>query len=111
LLGPGRGARTVPFTATLSYFYILTCANIPRPPRRPTGPGIQRHEAPRDAHLCQHTGTIQVHQIRTLADLAQPGPTAPTWKTLMANKRRKTLVVCDACHQQIHTTQATPTHT
>ena len=31
------------------------------------------------------------------------GPRQPEWTQLMANRRRKTLVVCDACHDHIHT--------
>jgi group II intron reverse transcriptase/maturase len=61
--------------------------------------------------ICQSTGTVQVHQIRKLADPAQTGPTPPAWKKLMASKRRKTLVVCDTCHEQIHATPTTPTLT
>jgi hypothetical protein len=56
-------------------------------------------------------GTVQVHQIRKLADLTPTGPAPPAWTKLMANKRRKTLVVCDNCHQQIHATPTTPTLT
>jgi hypothetical protein len=50
-----------------------------------------------------------VHQTRKLAELTQTGPTPPAWKKLMANKRRKALIVCDACHEQIHTTPKTLT--
>jgi group II intron reverse transcriptase/maturase len=62
--------------------------------------------------MCGHTGRITVHHIRKLADLDKPGaPERPTWMTLMAKRRRKTLVVCHACHTIIHTGQppATPT--
>jgi hypothetical protein len=55
--------------------------------------------------LCGNTDRIQVHQVRTLADLATPGP-GPAWAVVMAKRRRKTLVVCDTCHHAIHT--ATP---
>ena len=37
-----------------------------------------------------------------LADLTRPGRPQPAWAQLMARKRRKTLVVCAACHATIH---------
>jgi hypothetical protein len=53
--------------------------------------------------ICQHTGDVQVHHVRKLADLGEPGPLQPLWAKAMANRRRKTLVVCVSCHDQIHT--------
>ena len=41
-------------------------------------------------------------QVSTLVDLAPPGPTQPAWDHLMVKRRRKTLVVCTACHDVIH---------
>ncbi|MCA1681702.1 MAG: maturase [Actinobacteria bacterium] len=61
--------------------------------------------------LCQRADTVQVHQIRKLADLAAPGPHSPTWMKLMAGKRRKTLVVCPPCHDLIHDGQRTAVFT
>jgi group II intron reverse transcriptase/maturase len=43
-----------------------------------------------------------VHQVRKLADLARPGQSQPAWASLMARMRRKTLIVCAACHDAIH---------
>ncbi len=57
--------------------------------------------------LCQHTDTVQVHQVRKLTDLNHPGPTTPAWIQRMAGMRRKTLVVCQPCHDLIH--NGTPT--
>jgi hypothetical protein len=45
---------------------------------------------------------VQAHQVRKLADLGTPGPAQPQWANLMARMRRKTLIVCAACHQLIH---------
>jgi group II intron reverse transcriptase/maturase len=56
--------------------------------------------------LCQRTNPVQTHQIRKLADLT-PGPGQPAWVMLMATKRRKTLVVCQHCHDIIHRNQPT----
>jgi hypothetical protein len=52
--------------------------------------------------LCGHSGPVQVHQIRTLAHLDPPGPAQPEWATVMARRRRKTLIVCATCHDHIH---------
>jgi group II intron reverse transcriptase/maturase len=52
--------------------------------------------------ICGDTDKVQVHQIRKLADLEQPGPERPEWMSLMARRRRKTLVVCGDCHADIH---------
>jgi hypothetical protein len=63
--------------------------------------------------ICGHAGKVDVHQVRKLADLGKPGqPHRPPWVALMAKRRRKTLVVCPACHDTIHpgrTTVAAPT--
>jgi group II intron reverse transcriptase/maturase len=57
--------------------------------------------------LCEDNGNVQVHHVRKLADLDPPGPAQPTWAALMARQRRKTLVVCAACHEHIHAGQPT----
>jgi hypothetical protein len=61
--------------------------------------------------LCEQTGPMHVHHVRKLADLQPPGPAQPTWVKLMAQRRRKALVVCAACHDHIHTGQPTTTLT
>ena len=57
--------------------------------------------------LCQQPGHMQVHHVRKLADLNPNGPAQRRWATLMARRRRKTLVVCAHCHDHIHTGQPT----
>jgi len=53
--------------------------------------------------ICGSTEDVQVHHIRKLADLKVPGRREkPTWKKIMAARRRKTLVVCGQCHTAIH---------
>jgi len=54
--------------------------------------------------LCEHGTTVDVHQIAKLADLGRKGPDQPAWAALMVKMRRKTLVVCSACHDWIHAT-------
>jgi group II intron reverse transcriptase/maturase len=53
--------------------------------------------------LCGSEKNCEVHHIRKLADLNRPGQKAkPLWVKRMAMRRRKTLVVCQQCHEEIH---------
>ncbi len=53
--------------------------------------------------LCGSREQITVHHIRALKDLNQPGRREKTrWMTVMASRKRKTLVVCWSCHRNIH---------
>jgi hypothetical protein len=53
--------------------------------------------------LCGSQVSVQVHHIRHLADLQKKGRAErPRWVTVMAARRRKTLVVCAGCHGDIH---------
>jgi hypothetical protein len=67
---------------------------------------IHRLRASR-CELCGQHGTVAVHQVAKLARLGKPGPGQPAWAALMARKRRKTLVVCQPCHETIHATPVT----
>lgn len=58
--------------------------------------------------ICDATENLQVHHIRKLADLNKPGRRPqPGWMHLMATRRRKTLVVCRSCHEDIHAGRVT----
>ena len=59
----------------------------------------------RRCEWCEQHGTVEIHQVRRLADLARPGRPQPAWAHLMATMRRKTLVVCIPCHQAINAGQ------
>jgi group II intron reverse transcriptase/maturase len=61
--------------------------------------------------LCEKRGDVRVHHLRKLADLGKPGRPQPAWAQLMAKRRRKTLVVCPPCHEQIHARQPTASAT
>jgi group II intron reverse transcriptase/maturase len=64
---------------------------------------IQRLLAQRCEHCGSEDGPFEVHHVRRLADLDRPGRRErPRWIKRMASRRRKTLVVCARCHQDIH---------
>ncbi|HYB25298.1 MAG TPA: reverse transcriptase domain-containing protein [Solirubrobacteraceae bacterium] len=75
--------------------------------REPVQANVQRSELVRRllagrCEICSGMEKVQMHQIRKLADLDPPGPERPEWMSLMARRRRKTLVVCEPCHANIH---------
>jgi group II intron reverse transcriptase/maturase len=61
----------------------------------------------RRCELCEHGATVTVHQVAALKHLGRTGPGQPAWAALMAKMRRKTLIVCAACHEYIHTNPVT----
>jgi hypothetical protein len=62
--------------------------------------------------LCGSTQRLEVHHIRKLADLDKPGRNEkPAWVRIMAKRRRKTLIVCTACHDAIHAGRPAPVST
>lgn len=83
---------------------------VDRVPERTTHPRkelITRLLAGR-CEVCEDTGEMQVHHVSQLADLDREGPNQPVWVTIMVKRRRKTLVVCDKCHDLIHDRTPTP---
>jgi hypothetical protein len=58
--------------------------------------------------ICDARTNLEVHHIRKLADLNRPGRRdKPAWVHLMAKRRRKTLVICRQCHEDIHASRGT----
>jgi group II intron reverse transcriptase/maturase len=56
-----------------------------------------------ECELCGSRKQVEVHHIRALKDLNRNGKgNPPEWARRMAARRRKTLVVCRACHEGIH---------
>ena len=70
---------------------------------------LLRRMLTRRCELCKDAGKTVVHQVRKLASLGTPGPDQPAWAAVMATMRRKTLMVCAACHDVIHHTPVTNT--
>jgi group II intron reverse transcriptase/maturase len=61
------------------------------------------------AQVCEVCGTthmtdkIEVHHIRALKDLnVYDGREKPRWVRIMAARRRKTLILCQTCHRDLH---------
>jgi hypothetical protein len=56
-----------------------------------------------ECELCGSDQQIEVHHLRALQDLRQPGRAEkPAWVKAMAARHRKTLVVCHECHVGPH---------
>lgn len=57
------------------------------------------------AQLCELCGSqnkIEVHHIRKLADIKRKDATKAEWQKKIIARQRKTLVVCQECHGNIH---------
>ena len=61
---------------------------------------------PKSASNCgatRKTDSIEVHHIRALKDLNRhEGREKPLWVQIMAARKRKTLVLCQTCHMDLH---------
>jgi group II intron reverse transcriptase/maturase len=55
--------------------------------------------------LCEQRTKVEIHQVPKLADLTRTGQPPPAWAQIMAERRRKTLIVCAPCHDLIHARQ------
>jgi group II intron reverse transcriptase/maturase len=96
-----------PLIATFGGIPLRRQRNAILTDREPVQANVPRSELVRRllagrCEICGGAEMVQVHQIRNLADLEKPGPQRPEWMSLMARRRRKTLVVCGACHADIH---------
>jgi group II intron reverse transcriptase/maturase len=96
-----------PLVATFGGIPLRRQRNAILTDREPVQASVPRSELVRrllagQCEICGDADRVQVHQIRKLADLGKPGPERPEWMSLMARRRRKTLVVCGPCHANIH---------
>ena len=103
-----RGEGSKPLVATFGGIPLRRQKNAVLRDREPVPATARRKElihrllAGR-CELCGQPDQVRVHQIRKLSDLDKPGqPDQPEWVQIMAKRRRKTLVVCAACHASIH---------
>lgn len=52
---------------------------------------------------CGGKGKVEIHHVHKLKDLHRPGRKArPFWVRVMIARRRKTLVLCEKCHDDLH---------
>lgn len=63
---------------------------------------LEKRLLARECEHCGDTDHIEVHHIRALKDLQKyTGREKPDWVKAMAARRRKTLVLCRSCHQDV----------
>jgi len=63
---------------------------------------LEKRLLAQECELCESTDQVEVHHIRALKDLnTYNGREKPDWVKNMAARRRKTLVVCRTCHENI----------
>jgi hypothetical protein len=63
-----------------------------------------------NANVCELCGTqegeFEIHHVRKLKDIKDKykkrGKAIPNWLLIMSRIRRKTLIVCECCHHNIH---------
>lgn len=58
--------------------------------------------------VCGSIDKIEVHHVRKLSDVEGPKNGRTDWKRYMASRRRKTLVLCQKCHDLIHAGKPLP---
>jgi group II intron reverse transcriptase/maturase len=72
---------------------------------------LERRLLANTCDLCDSHEQVEVHHIRALKDLQHQGrPDRPKWMRIMAARRRKTLIVCRQCHEDIHAGRANGQH-
>ena len=103
-----RGKGRKPLVATFGGIPLRRQKNVVLRDREPVLATSRRKELVHRllagrCELCGQADEVRVHQIRKLADVDKPGqPDPPEWVQVMTRRRRKTLVVCEACHASIH---------
>ena len=69
---------------------------------------LERRLMANTCELCGSQENVQVHHVRALKDLHKKGRSEPPyWVQIMAARQRKTLVVCQQCHMDIHAGRVT----
>ena len=111
-----RGEGRKPLVATFGGIPLRRQRNAVLRDREPVPATSRRKELIHrllagQCELCGQTDKVRVHQIRKLSDLDKPGQPQVEWVQIMARRRRKTLVVCTACHASIHDRRPTASNT
>jgi hypothetical protein len=74
----------------------------PSPPVREPRATLTLRLLANSCELCSSHEGVQVHFERRLKDLCRDGAAGTDWAEVMLKRHRKSLVVCEACHQRIH---------
>lgn len=92
------GAKAVHYQRTVAT--LNDCFFVPYGPTTQLSDRLQANTC----ELCGSHTHIEVHHVRKLADVREQWRKGykPTWAFKMLAIRRKTLVVCHACHMAIH---------
>lgn len=102
-----RGPNQAPLTAhfggvSLHYNRWVAISDETKPIWSKRSELVQRLLAQK-CELCGSTEKVEAHHIRKLADIEQKGRRVqPEWVKRMIARKRKTLIVCQKCHNQIH---------
>jgi hypothetical protein len=81
------------------------------PIRRPRRTELIKRLLAGECEACGSTEQVEVHHVRKLADLKAGGRKAlPFWAVIMITRRRKTLVLCQRCHDAVHAGKPLPQH-
>jgi group II intron reverse transcriptase/maturase len=102
--GPGQAPLTTHFGGvSLRYNRWAALNDEPaRPIWNKRSELVQRLLA-QNCELCGSTEKVEAHHIRKLANLERKGQTTPPeWVKRMVARKRKTLIVCQKCHNEIH---------
>jgi group II intron reverse transcriptase/maturase len=73
-------------------------------PQRRTGGTVElvKRLLAEKCEWCGTEGKVEVHHIRALKDLSKPGrKEIPEWMRRMSARKRKTMVLCEQCHDKI----------
>jgi len=75
-----------------------------QPPRLYTGrTELEKRLLAEMCELCGNTEDVEIHHMRAMKDLHEyPGRQKPLWVRRMIAMKRKTMPVCQICHQDIH---------
>nr|WSZ98021.1 reverse transcriptase domain-containing protein [Streptomyces sp. NBC_00857] len=102
-----RGPGKEPLTARFGGIPLRRQKHAALPDRDPVQPRHPQREIVGRllsgiCELCGGSARTETHQVSKLSDLDRYREDRPAWVVLMARKRRKTLVVCRRCHEDIH---------
>jgi group II intron reverse transcriptase/maturase len=75
-----------------------------QPPRLYAGRSeLEKRLLAQFCELCGNTEQLEVHHLRAMKDLHKhAGKEKPLWMRRMIERKRKTLIVCRICHEDIH---------